>query len=386
MSLTNIAAVRGSWQSGVVYSVGDIVVVSGYTITCLTAHTAGTFATDVNSNYWNMSGMWKNHAHNGNFDVWQRGGGSQLSTNNRAFGPDRWGVIPSATGSNSVQISRNNTTVYPAAGGTAFSMNFGGNAQNIRCAATHVVESLDVNALRGKTVTFHAQVGSQGNTIPMRMEILAWTGTADSLTAFSSTVPYATWSPYTLASNFTSLGSASYTFQTANIFQKMSVTGTVPTNANNLVLLVVYDQNAGNQMYVNQAMLNEGVAPAPFQTNAASIEAEFAVCQRFYQVFNGVRDYPIDLAASSSNGDMTVNHWVPMRTTPPTGTFSTNFATNARYYGPAGLRQPNAVSYVTVSSEVSKFNIGLSAAATQFTGGIIRVIGSSEFLTLSAEI
>jgi hypothetical protein len=45
---------RGSWTTGVAYALNDIVSQAGNTYICLVAHTAGTFATDLTSVYWEL--------------------------------------------------------------------------------------------------------------------------------------------------------------------------------------------------------------------------------------------------------------------------------------------------------------------------------------------
>jgi len=380
MPFTNLGfGDNGSWTTGKTYNVGDIAISSGYTIVCLVAHTAGTFATDVQSGYWQMSAPWKNYLHNSNFDIWQRGTADSRATNNRVFGPDRWGVIPSTNGSQAAHIQQQTTNLFT---GTTFAMNFGPFGTNARCAACQTMESFDTIALRGKTVTVAAQFSMQGGTAPVRVEVLAWTGTADSLTAFSSTVPYATWSPYTLATNFTSLGSATYSVSSS--YQKGSLTFTVPTNANNLVILYVYDSSNGFQVYTAQAMLNEGPAPAIFQTATPNVATELSLCYRYYEVFTGYGEFAFDNNVSTTQGGFGWAFKNKKRAAPTISVGSTTVA-NARYYGPSGLRGINAIAASNTTPDGAIFTATLASAAVQFQGGTIAIVSGTSTDTLVAD-
>ena len=52
--------INPQWTTAKTYSVDDLVLKDSYLIRCLTAHTSGTYTTDVQSGYWQLAGGAKN--------------------------------------------------------------------------------------------------------------------------------------------------------------------------------------------------------------------------------------------------------------------------------------------------------------------------------------
>ena len=235
----------------------------------------------------------KNYLINGNFDFWQRQVANDVrtGTGSSAYGADRWKVFPSSTTNQSAHTQRAASTNT----GSQYDMNFGPFAANEKMGVAQIVEFANTKLLQGKEVTFAVTLKSDAAS-NLRLHLLAWTGTADSVTAFTNAVPYTNWSTYTLASNFTSIAVSNVVTTTGYV--QYSVTGTVPTNCNNLVCIVSYDQNAGQQHYASQALLYIGSHSSPeFSMAGRNMTEELAMCQRYFE-----KSYNVSNAVGT-NGD-----------------------------------------------------------------------------------
>lgn len=227
----------------------------------------------------------RNYLINGNFDYWQRISGNQLTvTTNRAFGADRWMLFPSVTNSQASQMIR----AASANGFSTYDMNFGPWNQNAKCAVAQIVEHNNTRELRGQTVTlnyFHKATNAGSNA---RIQILSWTGTADAVTGFSNAVPYTEWTNYTLASNFTSLGFINRSSAVANAYEEVKLTVNVPTNCNNLIVVIAYADNAGIQQFISQAKLAIGSEATDYSYFNETLSAELTACQRYFQTLESI--------------------------------------------------------------------------------------------------
>ncbi len=239
-------------------------------------------------------GISKNYLINGNFDFWQRTGAGQTTvTTTRAYGADRWLLFPSTTNLNASQIIRAVSTNV----GSTFDLNFGPWSFNEKCSIAQIVENNNTVPLRGKDVTFSFNIKSSALASLIRFELLAWTGGADAVTTFSNATPYTNWTTYSLAANFTSIAVGTGT-SVGGTYTKFSLSGNVPTNTNNLICVITYNQNANQQQFVSQAMLNEGLGAQSFSIAGSSIGDELALCQRYFE-----KTYTLDTSVGSPGVD-----------------------------------------------------------------------------------
>ena len=223
----------------------------------------------------------RNWAMNGGFDVSQRVGTAQtLVTGTRAYGLDRWALVPSVASGTSAQMVQSTAFLAPD---TRFSMNFGPWSTNNKCAAMQIIEASNAIKLRGKTMTlsglFYGDVG-------YRLEVIAWTGTADAVTTLTNSVPYTNWGSYTLASSFVTCGSQSFS-GTASTWNRYSLTVNIPSSATNIILALVKNEDNGIQNYASKITFNEGTVPMVFEMHMGDIDAEIRACQRFLPVYRG---------------------------------------------------------------------------------------------------
>jgi hypothetical protein len=223
----------------------------------------------------------KNYLINGNFDFWQRTVSNDLTvTINAAYGADRWKLFPSITNSNAAHMQRASSSNS----GSQYDMNLGAfGVANAKCAAAQIVEFDNTKLLRNKEVTFSAYVKNNNvNPSTVRLHIIAWTGTANVITAFTNAVPYTDWSTYALASNFVSVAATSKVISGVGAYTKVVVSGTIPAGATNIVCVMSYDSGI-DQVYWSQAQLIAGTHSDPdFSPAGRNISDELLMCQRFY--------------------------------------------------------------------------------------------------------
>lgn len=271
----------------------------------------------------------QNYLLNGDMEINQRGltttpaqrSGTDGITN---YGLDRWSLYNDYVGRHSQQSASitgssiryaarigSNSTAY-AYGGL---MSFG-----------QKLESVNSTQLRGKTITvsfyikfnsatFTATVGDYGN---FRYEIGYNTSTTDAKFFNGST-----WT-----------GADSYTFATLTngslptSWTRVMLTGTVPSNANNIYFGTRFLSTAGygytstqDALYyeITGLQLEEGPVATPFRRNQAIQQAELAACQRYYwRISSGSNAYTWFGSGGSSSTAVYLSFPFPvtMRTIP----------------------------------------------------------------------
>jgi len=360
MSNPSLVRKNTQWLSGASYTAGDVVWTSSnniqYPITCLVTHTAGTFATDVISGYWQIAVPMKNNIINGNFDIWQRNTSAAFATTyataDRIF-TFRGGGAVSAT------ASRQLATAWTASGQIpqyCFRMQRdAGNAQVNSLEMIQAFETVNSIPLAGRTVTisFYARCGT--NFSPTGSLFTAYVGTG---TGTDQGV-VAAWT-----------GSATPIINSAlvatTVWQRYSITGVIPSTATQLrwdiQFIPVGTAGANDYLEVAQVMINEGSVPAAFQSISATVHDELATCQRYWQRVSfskhtgWIRDGSDDYATDGYTFP------VIMRNTPtPTASPLTSYV----------LHVPNEIS-------VNPTTINVSTTANQFyfTGVYTNALGA----------
>jgi hypothetical protein len=235
----------------------------------------------------------KNYLINGNFDFWQRTVANDLQvTINRAYGADRWMIFPSITNGTAARMQRTASTNV----GSTYDVNIGAfSVANAKVAMAQIIEFSNTVPLRGKDVTVSIQ--GKGNGSIVRVELLSWTGTANTVTAFTNAVPYTNWTTYSLAASFTSLGSVQAAMNNT-VYTKLVLNASVPANANNIIIVVSY-VSGSDQVFFSQAQLVVGTIEIGRASWAASnIGEELALCQRYFE-----KSYSTDTVPGSVTPD-----------------------------------------------------------------------------------
>lgn len=228
----------------------------------------GTFAAPT-------GGAVPNVLHNGGFEVWQNGT-SITSNGDGSSTSDRWYQLQDAASSNAnaQRVTGPTTSKYAQQFGPT-----GGSSRRMGVAS--IVEETDSLAYRGRTVRFQFQVkASTSRTV--RYAILEWTGTANSV-AHDVVNNWAsgtfTAGNFFVGSNVTVVATGSVSATTS--FAAASVTGTVSSSCNNLIVFVWSDSamSTSETITVAECGLYDG-------TNARDwlprfFAEELALCQRY---------------------------------------------------------------------------------------------------------
>ena len=309
---------RLNWETNRLYTAGEVSISSGYKIICITTHTSGTYATDVALGYWQMEAPWKNYIINGNLDTWQRntsftinpGGSGGVYTADRFsindyFLSGQLGVTKSSDVPSSAQACTSslattvNTTVVVNSGASSYMFHGG----------RYYAEGQDIKYLYNKpiTISFWVKSSTTGAYVLSFGNLL---GSSSARYNASYTISSAnTWEKKSITFNLNTSYGTFATDNTTGIFLQFSIsvnTGSVyyggVTDA--WQSSAFYLQNAtnnrtemlaaGSVFKVAQVMINEGPAPAIFQTAAPNMQAELAMCQRYYEI--------VPLAAGNSWG------------------------------------------------------------------------------------
>jgi hypothetical protein len=151
-----------------------------------------------------------------------------------------------------------------------------------RFGHAQIMEGRDVSQLRGSQVTFGGRY-RLSTTSNLRMALLAWTGTEDSVT--SDVVNDWTSSTYTAGGFFNSttltVVAVTSTALTAATVGNAFVTGTVPSTATNLIVVYWTESTAAQNVTLdawNQRLV-EGTVLAPYIRR--TFHQERQICQRF---------------------------------------------------------------------------------------------------------
>jgi YD repeat-containing protein len=203
--------------------------------------------------------------------LWQRG----TTLNDLAddsYGPDCWTVLNK---DNAPDISRQtggSTDPFEASFRCTFDSN------SAQAGIVHFLKSADTVPLRGQTVSLSADLWGT-NVTSLRMGVITWTGTADTLTS-DVVGSWATGNP-TLATSWAYIGTpAAITISTTrtryavnNLF--------VPTNANNLAVFIWTDaaESSGDLWEVARVQLEPGPVATSFVARAE--ESELILSQHF---------------------------------------------------------------------------------------------------------
>jgi len=304
----------------------------------------------------------KNRVINGAMAVKQR---STLGTTDDSYTLDRWNLLlESAAGWAVTQ----ETTDVPT-DGSKYALKLTADGNDTKGGVATYLEFLDVADLRGKTVSLQAKLKVSNARIgDVRMAVLEWTSTADSVTSdVVGTWGSAGTNP-TLATNWAYLGTPANLSVTTS-WATYRVEGlTVGASANNLAVFVWVDDesnDSGDYLVATDIQLEEGPTCSGFERRFYS--QELTLCQRYYYRY---ASEPIGLAYTVTI--LTTDNCqllpVPMRTSPAISgaTFTVNAGSAGtvvaaaassrvlRFYNSDSNWTPNALVSVTanVSAEL----------------------------------
>jgi len=243
----------------------------------------------------------QNYLINGNFDIWQRLGGSvNLAP---GYQVDRWATISDKT-----NLSFGRATTNPPAGSRHYvSVQDWTAFPNGKHGIEQALELDNVNRLWGKFVTFSIQLRADA-LFNARVRIsVQKNSTANTRTG-------GTWSII----NSTTIEAADVPKGTASSdWKRFSVTAFVPADGTANGVKVVAEMldapGIGRVLQFAQGQLEIGVTPSGFKLSQGTIQGELAACQRYYyRVAPTVTDTILGVSAAASTTVAAVQGFFPV--------------------------------------------------------------------------
>jgi hypothetical protein len=245
----------------------------------------------------------KNYLINGGFAISQRGTSFTAGNNNDdAYTLDRWYIL---SDTNDVIDVTQDTTTVPTNGQFAIALDV--ETVNKKFGIATIIENKDVIGLVGNTVTFSfkAKVSSTTKLDNVKAAIVAWSGTADTVTSDIISA----WGAE--GTNPTLIANATYENSPANLslttsYATYSISAAVDTaSTTNLILFVwsdVTDTTLGDFLYISETKLELGSTATAFQYAGGTIASELSDCQRYYFHYKSGNNVSITMVGYFSTG------------------------------------------------------------------------------------
>ena len=222
----------------------------------------------------------KNRIINGGMDIAQRGTSFTSGANNDdAYVLDRFYIL--SDGNDAIDVTQ--TTTVPT--GAKFSIGLDVETTNKKFGIAQIIENANCfDAIGGAvTLSFQAKVSATTKLDNVKCAIVAWSGTADSVTSDIISA----WGAE--GTNPTLIANATYENTPANLnvttsFATYSVTANVDTaSTSNIIVFIwsdVTDTTAGDFLYITNIQLEKGSTATSFDYRPYG--TELALCQRYY--------------------------------------------------------------------------------------------------------
>jgi hypothetical protein len=224
----------------------------------------------------------RNRIINGNFALGQRATTFASGANNDdAYTLDRWYIL--SDGNDAIDVKQE-TSVVPANQKYAIALDV--ETANKKFGIAQIIESDNCVGLTGGTVTlsFKAKVSATTKLDNVKAAVVAWSGTADTVTSDIISA----WGAE--GTNPTLIANATYENTPANLsvttsYATYSLTASIDTaSTTNIIVFIwsdVTDTTVGDFLYVTGVQLEPGPVATPFEQRP--IGTELALCQRYYQ-------------------------------------------------------------------------------------------------------
>jgi hypothetical protein len=328
----------------------------------------------------------KNYLINGGFAVAQRGtsftstGGAN---NDDAYTLDRWYIL---SDTNDVIDVTQETTTVPTNGEFAIALDV--ETVNKKFGIATIIENKDVIGLVGNTVTFSfkAKVSATTKLDNVKAAIVAWSGTADTVTSDIISA----WGAE--GTNPTLIANATYENSPVNLnlttsYATYSVSAAVDTaSTQNLILFIwsdVTDTTLGDFLYIAESKLEVGSSATAFVYAGGTFQGELAACQRYLPCFGPDNvtsvEYYIGYAALTNTSIFTIPFHVQTRIAP---TGITIVGTIQAFAG----NTPTNMTPVFDAAGVNCGGLTASHTITQGQGARLSIIQGSKILFTGCEL
>jgi hypothetical protein len=309
--------------------------------------------------------VFKNRLINGDFDIAQRGTSftsTSSANNDDTYVLDRFYIL--SDGNDIVDVTQ--TTTVPT--GAKYSIGLDVETVNKKFGIAQIIENANCyDAIGGNvTISFQAKVSATANLDNIKCAIVAWSGTADTVTSDIISA----WGAE--GTNPTLIANATYENTPANLgvttsFATYSVTANVDTaSTSNIILFIWSDVTTtalGEFLYITNVQLEKGSTATSFDYRPYG--TELALTQRYCQV---VEQNNFGIILSSANSGTTWTWW-PLKTTMRASP-SLTLQNSGAWVGttPTIYAQPNIVGF---TGGTTNFYLGGGSA-----GSVIAVLAS----------
>ena len=334
----------------------------------------------------------KNRIINGDFKIAQRGTSftsTSSANNDDTYNLDRWYVL--SDGNDIVDITQ--TTTVPT--GAQNSIGLDVETINKKFGIAQIIEASNCyDAIGGNvTLSFQAKVSSTTKLDNVKCAIVAWSGTADTVTSDIISA----WGAE--GTNPTLIANATYENTPANLnvttsFATYSVTANVDTaSTSNIIVFIwsdVTDTTLGDFLYITNVQLEKGSTATSFDYRPYGTELQ--LCQRYYERWgnNGLRTYfEAGGCSATDEGIGLITYNVIKRDTP---SFTLPSAAGSATVSSVGVATNSAVGGISVqniSSQSALIQVTCSAVLTVGRWALISIrndTNSSYFIGISAEL
>jgi len=334
----------------------------------------------------------KNYLINGGFAVSQRGTSFTAGANNDdAYTLDRWYIL--SDGNDVIDVTQDTTTV-PTNGEFAIALDV--ETTNKKFGIATIIENKDVIGLVGNTVTFSfkAKVSATTKLDNVKAAIVAWSGTADTVTSDIVSA----WGAE--GTNPTLIANATYENTPVNLnlttsYATYSISAAVDTaSTQNLILFIwsdVTDTTAGDFLYVAESKLEVGSSPTAFVYAGGTFQGELAACQRYYfrtTTGNPYARFATGQVQTTSTAQALVYFPVTMRVA-PTALEQTSTPSNYALLNASGALVACNATTGFDSSNTTSINMTIYVASGLVAGNATQFLSNnntSAFLGWSAEL
>lgn len=322
---------------------------------------------------------------NGDFRIAQRGTSFVSGANNDdTYNLDRWTIL--SDGNDVVDITQ--STDAPTGG--LYSIGLDVETANKKFGIIQFVEQQNIVGVQNKNVWLSFKARTTGSSISnVKAVVLAWTGTADTVTSDVVSAWGADGVTPTWATNWTAENTPS-NLGVTNSWAEYRVSAVVDTaSVKNLAVFIWCDDTSttvGDFLYVTDVQLEVNEVATNFERRPVGVE--LALCQRYYwrndvsSNTNGRIGVGM-VSGSACQGYMV--HPAPMRIAPTTiGTSTT--AANFGFYN--GITSVGGASVPTFdAASVFGTNISLSLTSSMTTnGGHMHRVNTPCWVEVSAEL
>ena len=330
-------------------------------------------------------GVRKNYLINGGFAIAQRGTtftSTGSANNDDAYVLDRWYIL--SDGNDVIDVNQETTTV-PTNGQFAIGLDV--ETVNKKFGIATIIENKDCIGLIGNTVTFSfkAKVSATTKLDNVKAAIVAWSGTADTVTSDIISAWGVEGTNPTLVANATYEATPSNLSVTTS-YATYNVSATVDTaSTKNLILFIwsdVTDTTLGDFLYIAEAKLELGSTATAFVYAGETIQGELAACQRYYyritdpatsQGYTAITVMHDTSISGTTTGNTIVSNPVPMRVPP----ISTDVSSIAFHRSDGTLFPITAVTIDTATDSIYGAMYGLTLTGSPASGNVGRVIGNN---------